>query len=178
MNENRKVVLYIAESLDGFIAKEDNDISWLSIVEKTNEDYGYNDFVNTIDTVIMGRKTYEKVLSFGIEFPHKFKKCYVLSRTLEGTNENVQFYDGNINELIKILKSESGKSIFVDGGAEVVREFRNENLIDEYIISIIPVLLGKGIRLFKDADMENKLKLIESKVFDSGLVQLRYERLR
>ena len=178
MNENRKVVLYIAESLDGFIAKEDNDISWLSIVEKTNEDYGYNDFVNTIDTVIMGRKTYEKVLSFGIEFPHKFKKCYVLSRTLEGTNENVQFYDGNINGLIKILKSESGKSIFVDGGAEVVREFRNENLIDEYIISIIPVLLGKGIRLFKDADMENKLKLIESKVFDSGLVQLRYERLR
>ena len=178
MNENRKVVLYIAESLDGFIAKEDNDISWLSIVEKTNEDYGYNDFVNTIDTVIMGRKTYEKVLSFGIEFPHKFKKCYVLSRTLEGTNENVQFYDGNINELIKILKSESGKSIFVDGGAEVIREFRNKNLIDEYIISIIPVLLGKGIRLFKDADMENKLKLIESKVFDSGLVQLRYERLR
>jgi len=178
MNENRKVVLYIAESLDGFIAKEDNDISWLSIVEKTNEDYGYNDFVNTIDTVIMGRKTYEKVLSFGIEFPHKFKKCYVLSRTLEGTNENVQFYDGNINGLIKILKSESGKSIFVDGGAEVIREFRNKNLIDEYIISIIPVLLGKGIRLFKDADMENKLKLIESKVFDSGLVQLRYERLR
>ena len=177
MNENRKVVLYIAESLDGFIAKEDNDISWLSIVEKTNEDYGYNDFVNTIDTVIMGRKTYEKVLSFGIEFPHKYKKCYVLSRTLEGTNENVQFYDGNINGLIKILKSESGKSIFVDGGAEVVREFRNENLIDEYIISIIPVLLGKGIRLFKDADMENKLKLIESKVFDSGLVQLRYEKL-
>jgi len=177
MNENRKVVLYIAESLDGFIAKEDNDISWLSIVEKSNEDYGYNDFVNTIDTVIMGRKTYEKVLSFGIEFPHKYKKCYVLSRTLEGTNENVQFYDGNINGLIKILKSESGKSIFVDGGAEVIREFRNKNLIDEYIISIIPVLLGKGIRLFKDADMENKLKLIESKVFDSGLVQLRYEKL-
>ena len=178
MNEKRKVVLYIAESLDGFIAKEDNDISWLSIVEKPNEDYGYNDFVNTIDTVIMGRKTYEKVLSFGIEFPHKDKKSYVLSRTLEGTNENVEFYNGNINDLTKMLKSEDGKNIFIDGGAEVVREFRNENLIDEYIISIIPVLLGKGIRLFKDSDMENKLKLIESKVFDSGLVQLRYERLR
>jgi len=177
MNEKRKVVLYIAESLDGFIAKEDNDISWLSIVEKPNEDYGYNDFVNTIDTVIMGRKTYEKVLSFGIEFPHKDKKSYVLSRTLEGTNENVEFYNGTINDLIKKLKSEDGKNIFIDGGAEVVREFRNENLIDEYIISIIPVLLGKGIRLFKDANMENKLKLIESKVFDSGLVQLKYERL-
>ena len=177
MNEKRKVVLYIAESLDGFIAKEDNDISWLSIVEKPNEDYGYNNFVNTIDTVIMGRKTYEKVLSFGIEFPHKDKISYVLSRTLEGTNENVEFYNGTINDLIKKLKSEDGKNIFIDGGAEVVREFRNENLIDEYIISIIPVLLGKGIRLFKDANMENKLKLIESKVFDSGLVQLKYERL-
>jgi len=177
MNEKRKVVLYIAESLDGFIAKEDNDISWLSIVEKPNEDYGYNDFVNTIDTVIMGRKTYDKVLSFGMEFPHKYKKTYVLSRTLDGANENVRFYNGNINDLIKILKSEDGKNIFIDGGAEVVREFRNKNLIDEYIISIIPILLGKGIRLFKDSDMENKLKLIKSKVFDSGLVQLRYEKL-
>lgn len=177
MNERRKVVLYIAESLDGFIAREDNDISWLSIVEKSEEDYGYKDFIDTIDIVIMGRKTYEKVLSFGIEFPHKDKRCYVLSKTLRGTNENVQFYNGSINNLIKMLKGEDGKNIFIDGGAEVVREFRSENLIDEYIISIVPVLIGKGIRLFKDTDTESKLKLVESKVFDSGLVQLRYQKM-
>ncbi len=177
MNENRKVILYIAESLDGFIAREDNDISWLSIVEKPDEDYGYKDFIDTIDTVIMGRRTYEKVLSFGIEFPHKDKKCYILSKTLEGNNENAQFYNGSIKDLIEMLKGKAGKNIFIDGGAEVVREFRSENLIDEYIISIVPVLLGKGIRLFKDTDTENKLSLIESKVFDSGLVQLWYEKL-
>jgi dihydrofolate reductase len=174
----RKVILYIAESLDGFIARENSDISWLSIVERPGEDYGYKDFISTVDTVIMGRKTYDKVLSFGIEFPHKDKECYVLSRTLEGSDGNVQFYSGDINDLIKQLKAGEGKNIFIDGGSEVVREFRCKNLIDEYTISIIPVLLGKGVRLFKDSDTENKLKLIESNVFDSGLVQLRYVRLK
>ena len=75
----RKVIVYIAQSLDGFIAKPDGDIQWLSIVEKEGEDYGYNAFVESVDTVFMGRKTYEKVLSFGIEFPHKGRKCYVLT---------------------------------------------------------------------------------------------------
>jgi dihydrofolate reductase len=125
----------------------------------------------------MGRKTYEKVLSFGIEFPHKDKKCYVLSKTLEGSDRNVQFYNGNVDDLIRKLRNEEGNGIFIDGGAEVVREFRSRNLIDEYIISIIPILLGKGIRLFKETDMDNNLKLIDNKAFSSGLVQLKYERI-
>lgn len=173
----RKIILYIAESLDGFIAKEDGDISWLSIADRTDEDYGYNDFINTVDTVIMGRKTYEKVLSFGIEFPHKDKKCFVLSNTMKGNEHNIEFYNGDISELIERLREEKGKNIFIDGGSEVIRAFRNKNLIDEYVISIIPVLIGKGIPLFKDADTENSLKLTGSKIFHSGLVQLRYERL-
>lgn len=177
MNKKRKVILYIAESLDGFIAKEDGDISWLSIVDRPDEDYGYNDFINTVDTVIMGRKTYEKVLSFGIEFPHKYRKCFVLSKTMEGAEQNFEYYNGDISKLIERLKDEKGKNIFIDGGAEVIREFRNKNLIDEYVISIIPVLIGKGIRLFKEADTENELMLTHSKIFDSGLVQLRYEIL-
>lgn len=177
MCSERKVALYIATSLDGYIARENNDISWLSMVERPNEDYGYNDFVKGVDTVVMGRKTYEKVLSFGIDFPHKDRMCYVLSKTLEGTDQNVQFYRGSIDELVKELKKQGGKDIFIDGGSEVVREFRNRDLIDEYIISIIPVLLGKGIRLFKEVDIENRLKLIDSKAYDSGLVQLKYERL-
>lgn len=177
MNEKRKVILYIAESLDGFIAKEDGDISWLSIVERPQVDYGYNDFIKTVDTVIMGRKTYEKVLSFGIEFPHKDRKCYVLSKTMIGNDQNVEYYNGDINELIQGLKDVKGKNIFIDGGAEAIREFRNKNLIDEYVISIIPIFIGKGIRLFKEVDTENRLILTQSKIFDSGLVQLRYERL-
>ncbi|GAA0729423.1 hypothetical protein GCM10008905_29370 [Clostridium malenominatum] len=177
MCKKRKVILYIAQSIDGYIAREDNDISWLSIVERPNEDYGYENFIKTVDTVIMGRITYEKVLSFGIEFPYKGMKCYVLSKTLKGNDQNVEFYNGNINDLIKRLKCEEGKNIFIDGGAEVVKEFRSENLIDEYVISILPVLLGKGIRLFKETDNENQVKLVESKTFDSGLVQLKYERV-
>lgn len=177
MENQRKVILYIAQSLDGFIARENNDISWLSIVERDNEDYGYNSFVESIDTVFMGRKTYEKVLSFGIEFPHKGRICYVLSNSLKGSDENVQFFSGDLNELVSKLKLENGKSIFIDGGSEVVRTFRNSNLIDEYIISIIPILLGKGIRLFGDVEIESNLELRESRVYESGLVQLKYTRI-
>lgn len=177
MNMKRRIIVYIAQSLDGYIAKENGDISWLSVVERPNEDYGYSDFIKTIDTVIIGRKTYEKVLSFGIEFPHKSRKCFVLSKTLVGHDQNVQFFGGSIDDLVKMLNNEEGEDIFIDGGAEVVREFRNRDLIDEYIISIIPILLGRGIKLFKESDIENRLKLTESKVFDSGLVQLKYERI-
>jgi len=178
LENQRKVVLYIAQSLDGYIAREDNDISWLSVVEHDNEDYGYDDFIKTVDTVFMGRKTYEKVLTFGVEFPHKGRTCYVLSKTLKGADENVQFFSGSIEDIITKIKVQKGENIFIDGGSEVVREFRDKDLIDEYAISIIPILLGKGIRLFRETDTENNLKLVESKIFDSGLVQLKYERVK
>lgn len=170
----RKVIVYIAQSLDGFIAKVDGDIDWLSIVERDGEDYGYNTFVDTVDTVFMGRKTYEKVLSFGIDFPHKNRKCYVLSNQLEGFDENVEFFNGDVKALVEQLKRQEGGHIFVDGGAEIVRLFRTLNLIDEYVISIIPLLLGNGLRLFKDVTSVQEVKLKNTQVFESGLVQLSY----
>lgn len=175
MDNGRKVILYIAQSLDGFIAREDNDIGWLSIVEQEGEDYGYGEFVKSIDTVIMGRKTYEKVLSYGIEFPHKKKKCYILSKTIKGSEGNLEFFNDSIESLISMLKNEKGKNIFIDGGSEVVKELRSKNLIDQYIISIIPIMIGKGIRLFKETDTENRVKLMDHKIFSTGLVQLKYE---
>ncbi len=177
MNKDRNVILYIAASVDGFIAKENEDIDWLSIVERPCEDYGYEAFVDSVDTVIMGRKTYDKVLSFGIEFPHKDKKCYVISRTKTGRDENVEYYDGDLKELIQQLKSKKGKNIFIDGGAEVVRELKSQNLIDEYVISFIPIMLGKGIRLFKETEGESKLELVKSEAFESGLVQVTYRTI-
>lgn len=177
MENHRKVVLYIAQSLDGYIARENDDISWLSIVDRDNEDYGYNDFIETIDTVFMGRKTYEKVLTLGVEFPHKDKVCYVLSKNRFGVDENVQFFNGSIVDLITKIKTQQGKDIFLDGGSELVRLFRDNDLIDEYVISIIPVLLGKGKRLFRSTESENNLRLVKSETFDSGLVQLKYERV-
>lgn len=174
---DRKVILYIAMSLDGYIARENNDISWLSVVEKKGEDYGYSEFVDTIDTVIMGRKTYEKLMSFGIEFPHKDKKCFVISRTKQGADENVEYYSDRLEKLVTRLRNTEGKNIFVDGGAEIVNELMKTNRIDEFILSILPIFLGSGIRLFKDERPEQMLKLIESKAFSTGLVQLRYEKL-
>ena len=174
--ENRQVILYIAMSLDGYIAKKDNDISFLSVVEKPGEDYGYNDFIKTVDTVIMGRKTYDKVLSFGTEFPHKDKKCYVLSSSKTGSDENVEFFNGEISDLISKIRANKGSDIYIDGGAEVVFELMKVNLIDKFIISIIPVFIGDGIRLFKSGRPEQNLKLIDSKAFSTGLVQLWYEK--
>ena len=173
----RKVVLYIATSLDGYIAGENDDLSFLSMVEKLGEDYGYNDFIKTVDTVIMGRKTYDKVLSFGIDFPHRDKKCYVLSRTRKGADENVEFFNGDISVLIHSIRKTDGKDVFIDGGAELVFELMKQDLIDRYIISIIPVMLGNGTPLFKPGRPQQNLKLIDSKIFPSGLAQLWYDAI-
>ena len=170
----RKVRVYIAASLDGYIAREDGDISWLDSVNRPGEDYGYGDFIDTIGAVIMGRKTYDKVLSFGVAFPHEGRDCYVLSRTRTGKDEHVTYFNGAIEELIDRLKKESGKDIFVDGGAEAIHVLREKGLIDSYTISIIPILLGKGIRLFKETETAIPLTLTGSKTFASGLVQLNY----
>ncbi len=176
MYAERKVILYIAMSLDGFIAKKDDDISFLSMVEQESEDYGYSDFIRNIDTVILGRKTYSKVLEMGFGFPHSDKETYIITRTSKPKENLVNFYTGNINELIETLKNKNGKNIFVDGGAEVVNELLKDDLIDEFYISIIPILLGDGIPLFKGSNPELKLKLVSSKKFAKGLVQLHYVR--
>ncbi len=172
--EKSKTVLYIAMSLDGYIAKEDGGIGWLSIAEWPEEDYGYGEFIKDVGTVIMGRKTYEKVLSLGIPFPHRDKRCYVLSSSRSGQDENVIFYSGSMKDLIQAIKLEHEGNIFVDGGAETVHALLRENLIEECVISILPVLLGGGIRLFREGRAENRLRLISSKPFPSGLVQLHY----
>jgi dihydrofolate reductase len=174
---NRKLILYIAMSLDGYIAKPDGDISFLSQVEKEGEDYGYSEFIQTIDTVILGRKTYDKVLSMGIDMPYGNRKIYVLTRNPHSGTNQVNFYSGRLTELIALLKRQEGKNIYCDGGAETVNRLLQEDLIDELIVSIIPVLLGDGIRLFGGALQEQKLKLVKAKSFEKGLVQLQYIRM-
>jgi dihydrofolate reductase len=176
--KNRDVILYIAASLDGYIASENGGLTFLSMVNVPGQDYGYRDFINTVDTVIMGRKTYDTVLSFGDVFPHHDKKCYVLSRTRTGSDENVEFYNGDIAELITRIRKVKGKDLFIDGGADLVFEMMKVNLVDRYIISIIPHLLGSGISLFKPGRQEQQLKFIHCKTFPSGLVQLWYERIK
>ncbi len=173
---NRQVVLYIAMSLDGYIAAENDDISFLSVVESPPEDYGYNDFIKTVDTVIMGRKTYDKVLSFGIDFPHRGRQCYVLSRSKTGADENVEYYNGDVETLLQKIRQTDGANIFIDGGAELVFALQQRNLIDQFIISVIPIFVGGGISLFKAGRPSQNLKLKRSVTFPSGLVQLWYAK--
>ncbi len=176
MATDRKVVLYIASSLDGYIAKPNDDLGFLSIVQQEGEDYGYTDFVKTVDSVILGRKTYDWVMRQVSEFPHADKNSFIITRTTRPSIGNTTFYTGKLKVLISTLKAKQGKNIFIDGGAEVVNELLKEDLIDEFIISIIPVMVGKGIKLFKDGRPELKLELVSTKQFDKGLIQLHYKR--
>jgi dihydrofolate reductase len=176
LQTNRKVILYIAVSLDGYIAKPNDDLGFLSIVEQEGQDYGYADFIKTVDTVIVGRKTYDKVMSMGFDFPYADKDAYIITRTPRPNIGSVKFYSDNLKSLVDNLKSGSGKDIFCDGGAEIVNELLKDDLVDEFIISVIPILVGNGIKLFKDGRPEQRLELISAKQFDKGLAQLHYKR--
>lgn len=176
----RKLSLFIATSLDGYIAKPNDDLSFLKTVEKEGEDYGYAAFTATIDTIILGRKTYDYVLREigSSHYDNGQRDVYVITRTEKPRAGKTTFYTGNLAELIKRLKSESGKNIYCDGGAEIINELLQDDLIDEFIISIIPVLVGDGTRLFKNGRPELQLELLATKTFDSGLTQLHYRRKR
>ena len=129
------------------------------------------------DTVILGRKTYDWVLNQGFDFPHKNRKTYVITRQSRSADGNIVFYDGNLNVLISELKAHDGKNIFCDGGAEIVNLLLKDKLFDEMIISIVPILLGAGTRLFAADVPEQEWSLVGSKSFSSGLVQLHYRKI-
>lgn len=171
---SRKIKLLIAVSVDGFIATNEGDISFLNQVEMPGEDYGYSEFMNTIDTILMGRKTYEKVLSFGHDFSKVEKNIIVITRNKELKNhKNVQFHS-HLLQLVNAELLKPGKDIFCDGGAEIIQQLLNAKLVSEITLSIIPVLLGDGIRLFDNGLTPQNLTLIDSKSFTSGLVQVKY----
>jgi dihydrofolate reductase len=176
MSTNRRVILYIAMSLDGYISKPSDDLSFLSIVEKEGEDYGYGNFMATVDTVILGRKTYDWVMKEVGEFPHADKKAFVITRTAQPKINNTVFYSGDLIELISRLKSENGKNIYCDGGAEIVNELLRHQLMDEMIISVVPILVGEGTQLFKEGIPEQQWQLVSSKSFVTGLVQMHYKK--
>lgn len=172
----RKVIVFIAMSIDGFIAAENDNLDFLSLVEQEGEDYGYNEFHNSVDTVIMGRKTYDKVLSFNVPFPHSNKTCYVLTKNNSLKSNEVIFYKNSVETLINELKSQAGKNIFIDGGAKTVQLFLEKNLVDELIISIIPTILGNGVPLFAAITKQQLYTLVEAKSFAKGLVKLHYKK--
>jgi dihydrofolate reductase len=175
MGQKRKMILYVAMSLDGYIAATDDSLDFLSVVQEAGEDYGYADFVKSVDTVIVGRKTYEKVVSMGYDYPHTDKDVYIITRAERPSIGTLRFHTGDLAELVSYLKSRPGKHIYCDGGAEIANQLLKHQLIEEFIISVIPILLGGGVRLFQGGFSEQNLKLLSCQSFSKGLAQLHYQ---
>jgi dihydrofolate reductase len=165
----RKVILGLAVSLDGFIEGPQGEYDWCF----TDQDYGLTDFSKRIDALVMGRKTYEVAKAYEGPSPWSGAKTYVFSRTMNSAHD-ITVMRGDLVETMRELKSKPGKDLWLFGGAELTTQFINHNLIDEYWLSVHPILLGAGKPLFHDISTRKKLKLLESKVYDTGLVSLRY----
>lgn len=176
MEHPRKLYIFIAMSLDGYIAAPDGDISFLPPIEMDKEDYGYKDFIENIDTVVLGRKTYDKILSMGVENPYGDRQMYILTHSPKEDTGKLHYYSGSLKELILHHKSQKGKHIYCDGGADTIHQLLADDLIDEMIISIIPILLGEGIALFKGGMPALKLALVKVSSYENGLVKLHYRR--
>jgi dihydrofolate reductase len=168
---SKKVILYIAMSLDGFIARKNGSIDWLDKFNNSGEDMGYNDFIKPIDVVIMGGTTYQQILGFDCDYPYKKQKGYVFSNKKTDKDENVTFVSGNIKEVVDKLEG----NIWLVGGANLVNQFIGSNLIDEFIIFTMPVLLGEGIRLFEETHKELPLILTKTKSYKIGVIESHYE---
>lgn len=165
MNSNSNLVFYGAVSLDGYLARGNDSLDWL-IGTDGEEEIGTTEFFDTIDIVLMGRKTYEQIaLNLSDEdFPYnKGRECYVFSRSLTGSDNKVKFVNDDIVNFTKSLKEKKGKRIWIVGGGEVIYPLLQERLIDEFYIQFAPTILGNGIPLFLPSEVENELELIDVK---------------
>ena len=167
----RKLILGVAVSLDGFIEGPNGEYDWCL----TDQDYGFTDFFNRVDTLFVGRKTYE--MSLGMEagaagFP-KFKE-YIFSTTLDKVKEGAILIKGDIKNEIEKIKKDKGKDIWLFGGASLTTSLMNLGLVDELSLAVHPILLGSGKPLFNNITDRINLKLIDTKTYSTGLVSLTY----
>jgi dihydrofolate reductase len=176
----RKNKVFIATSLDGFIADKDGGIEWLDTFTEINEvDTGYEAFNSRIDALVMGRSSFETVLSFDIDWPYE-KPVFVLSNSLtELPNElgaSVQIVRGSLEKILRQIHDQGYYNLYIDGG-KTIQSFLKEELIDEMVITIIPILLGSGIPLFGELSKQLKFKCIETTLFFDKVVQNRFVRV-
>lgn len=170
-----KVILYIAVSLDGFIATPDGGIDWLLPYQDSPEDYSFKEFHASVGALIMGANSFRKELSFG-RWSHEGKYCYALSsRPLPVPDDaEVEFYSGDLRILLERIKTESDRNIWLVGGGKVVTQFINEGLLEEMIMHYIPVFLSRGIPLIAAVTTALPLNLVDSKAYPSDVVKLHY----
>ncbi|RPI16318.1 MAG: dihydrofolate reductase [Ignavibacteriae bacterium] len=169
---DKKIILYIASSLDGFIAKKDGDISWLF----TDQDYGYTEFMNNIDSAVMGRKTYDFAMKYSNPPFPGIKNFVVTSQRNLYPSSTQELIFCSLDDVLNFIKSDdSFQNMFLVGGTGLIANFINNNLLTDIVVSIHPIILGDGIPLFHGIKSEVNLILKESKNFNSGLVQITYE---
>ncbi|MFC5270210.1 dihydrofolate reductase family protein [Adhaeribacter terreus] len=163
----RKLNLYIATSLDCKIARPNHEIDWLPPLEEY--DYGYSEFMEGIDAIVMGYKTYEICLGLG-EWAYKGKTSYVFSRNPDRTLiPEAQLITKDPVKFVQELKQTEGKTIWLLGGGEIIAMLHDAGLIDEYILAYIPVILGKGIELFPGIKKQENLTLTKHQVYENGV---------
>ncbi len=168
----KKVILGVAVSLDGFIEGPNGEYDWCF----TDQDYGMAAFLKRIDTIFMGRKTYEQSLTMGGQNPWKGKMTYVFSNSIKEIKaKDTRLISGDVKSKVVAIKKEKGKDIWMFGGAELTVALMSERLIDELWLSVHPVLLGTGKPLFSGLKKRIKTKLMYTKTYNSGLVSLKYE---
>jgi dihydrofolate reductase len=171
----RKIIVHIATSADGFIARPDGDIEWLTERPAPKSFYGMSKFMNSIDTKLLGRKTYDVSVQMGAHFETK-TRYYVFSRRSPSGQvpPGVEFISQAIGPFAKRLRSEKGKDIWMMGGGEIIGSFLDEGAIDEFIISVVPLFIGEGIPLITPRHRQVPLRTLSAQRFSDGVVQLHY----
>jgi dihydrofolate reductase len=175
MTKRRNVIVHIATSADGYIARPDGDLEWLTSRPAPEGFYGMNAFMSSIDTKLLGRKTYEVSLRMGAKFDSN-SRTIVFSRhpPPADVRSGVEFVNGAIGPFVSSLREQPGKDIWLMGGGELIASFLDEHAIDEFVISVVPAFIGDGIPLLARRHRHVPLDLQSVERFEDGLVQLHY----
>jgi len=175
VTKRRKVIVHIATSADGYIARPDGGLEWLTSRPAPEGFYGMNAFMRSVDTKVLGRKTYEVSLRMGATFDSK-GRTVVFSRHPPPADApaGVEFVNGAIAPFVSRLREQPGKDIWLMGGGELIASFLDERAIDEFVVSVVPVFIGDGIPLIARRHRHTPLELLSVERFEDGLVQLRY----
>src|SRR5512141_1325767 len=175
MTKRRNVIVHIATSADGYIARPDGDLEWLTSRPAPAGFYGMGEFVKSIDTKILGRKTYDASMQLGAKFDAK-SRYIVFSRRAPPADapSGVEFVNGAIGPFVSRLREQPGKDIWLMGGGELIASFLDEHAIDEFVVSVAPVFIGDGIPLIARRHRHTTLDLQAVERFEDGVVQLRY----
>ena len=173
--------VFIAQSLDGYIAGKNGEIDWLEMIPNTeNSDLGYPGFMEGVDALVMGRNTFELVCSFGGEWPYQ-KPLFVLSNSLEtipaAYQDKAELVKGSLREVLETIHQKGFFRLYIDGGV-TIQSFLKEDLIDEVIITTLPIILGGGIPLFGTLDKALEFELVKTEIYLKHLVMVHYKRKR